>query len=158
MREFKVGDLVYCPYYGTDVFEVQPNEWDEDSDKYPLMIGDKTFTVHGKDFDHRPLREIFHATPENHELLEKLYGIEFEKPPAPPTSKEIILAMLARGDKYVCCWVSDSATNPTIHNAPRFIRHVESVSGIFIDNILNHWLYATPFDPRTNEPITELPE
>lgn len=155
MREFKVGDLVYCPYYGTDVFEVQPNEWDEDLDKYPLMIGDKTFTVHGKNFDHRPLREIFHATPENHELLEKLYGFEFEKPPTKPTSHDIIKSLLYRGYKCVPCWVSQNNEKPDCNYKWVYIRSISNDR--YIDECDLSWWYATPFDPRTGEPITELP-
>lgn len=157
MNKFKVGDKVYCPYYGTDVFEVQPNEWDEDLDKYPLMVGAKTYTVEGKNFDHSPLQDIFHATPENHELLEKLYGVEFERPPAKPTGKEIVKAMLARGDKVVLCWVSDTNKHPTSSNSIALITSVSETVTYVTEPDGTNWLYATPFDPRTLEPITELP-
>lgn len=157
MKEFKVGDKVYFPYYGTDIFEVKPNEFNENLEKYPLMIGSKTFTIHGKIFDQSCLQDIFHATPENHELLEKLYGLEFEKPPVKPTSKEIILAMLARGDKCVPCWASDHRENPGAESAWACI--VGCSDGCYPFALSNGggWKYATPFDPKTGEPITELP-
>lgn len=93
MNKFKVGDKVYCPYYGTDVFEVQPNTYDEDLDKYPLRVCAETFTVHGKSSDRRYLQDIFHATPENHELLEKLHLVGFEKPPVKPTRRMATLTV-----------------------------------------------------------------
>lgn len=158
MNKFKVGDKVYCPYYGTDIFEVQPNEWDEDLDKYPLMVGARTFTVHGKNYDNRPLQDIFHATPENHERLEKLYGVEFEKPPVKPTSKEIIQAMLARGDKYVCCWLSDFEQIPTVDDTCWCVVGYKDGGYPFIASNGSVWKYATPFDPRTGKEITEMPE
>lgn len=158
MSEFKVGDKVYFPYYGTDIFEVKSNEFNENLEKYPLMIGSKTFTIHGKMFDQSCLQDIFHATPENNELLEKLYGVEFEKPPVKPTSREIIQAMLARGDKYVCCWASDSEQSPTANNTCVYIADYTDDYYPFIASNSSGWQYATPFDPKTGEPITELPE
>lgn len=157
MSEFKVGDKVYVPYYGTGIFIVSTNSYNEDLDIYPLMIGAQKFTVHGKNYDYGPLQEIFHATPENHELLEKLYGVEFEKPPVKPTSKEIIQAMLARGDKYVCCWVSDFDESPTIENYWAYISAYRDSPYHFAIPDGSRFKYATPFDPRTGEPITELP-
>ncbi len=155
MKEFKVGDKVYCPYYGTDVFEVQPNTYDEDLDKYPLRVCAETFTVHGKSSDRNYLQGIFHATSENQELLEKLYGLEFEKPPVKPTSREIIQAMLKRGDKCVPCWVSDDYEPPLPFNVCVLITQL--VNDEFRTHAGVLWEYATPFDPKTGEPITELP-
>lgn len=160
MSEFKVGDKVYVPYYGTGIFIVSTNSYNEDLDKYPLMIGARTFTVHGKNYDNRPLQDIFHATPENHELLEKLYGVEFEKPPALPTSREIIQAMLDRGDKYVCCWVSDNTQEPDHRCVCYLISDYDGDAASFpyLTNKGDRWKYATPFDIRTGLAITEMPE
>lgn len=157
MNKFKVGDKVYCPYYGTDVFEVQANEWNEDLDKYPLSVGAKSYTVEGMVFTNSQLQSLFHATPENHELLEKLYGAEFEKPPVKPTSKEIIEAMLERGDKAVLCWVHDLDEYPSESNSV-FTLVKDIIEGRYISVTGITWKYATPFDPRTGQPITELPE
>lgn len=158
MKEFKVGDKVYFPGYGTGIFELEANSYNEDLEKYPFMIGAKTFTTHGETYERNFLQDIFHATPENHELLEKLYGVEFEKPPVKPTSLEIIRAMLARGDKYVPCWVSVSVEEPSFESISRMIYYIEHGEiTYFIDDSGDEWKYATPFDPRTGEPITELP-
>ena len=92
-KEFKVGDKVYFPYYGTGVFELQANGFDEDLGKYPLAIGGKTFTVHGKNFDHDALQGIFRADENNHLMLERLYGVEFEKPPVKPTRRMATLTI-----------------------------------------------------------------
>lgn len=158
MNKFKVGDKVYCPYYGTDVFEVQPNTYDEDLDKYPLMVCGETFTVHGKSSDRSYLQDIFHATYENQELLEKLHLVGFENPHAKPTGKEIVKAMLAHGDKAVLCWVSDSNKYPTSNNPIALITSVSEMAVYVTEPDGTMWRYATPFDPRTLEPITELPE
>lgn len=158
MSEFKVNDKVYFPCYGTGIFKVEANSYNENLDKYPLMIGARTFTVHGKNYENRLLQDIFHATPENHELLEKLYGVEFEKPPVQPTSKEIIQAMLARGDKCVCCWVSDFEQSPTADNTWDYITDYMDDSYPFTISSGSGWKYATPFDIRTGLAITEMPE
>lgn len=155
MSEFKVNDKVYFPCYGTGIFKVEANSYNENLDKYPLMIGARTFTVHGKNYDNRLLQDIFHATPENHELLEKLYGVEFEKPPRQATGNEIVQALLDKGNKYVPCWVSDSDEHPTRENVWVFVQFANDE--LYLDDDGVRWKYATPFDPRTGEPITELP-
>ena len=64
--------------------------------------------------------------------------LEIEKPPK-PTRRDIIQAMLARGDKFVPCWISNNDETP----------HRERC----------WWEYT---DLRTGQPIgqpiTELPE
>ena len=158
MREFKEGDLVYCPMRGTDIVEVKSNEFNENLHKYSIMVDCTAFTVHGKSVYSNFLQDMFHATPENHELLEKLYGVEFEKPPAPPKSREIVQAMLARGDKYVPCWVSVLVEEPSFESLSRMIYYIEHGEiTYFIDDNGDEWEFATPFDPRTGEAITELP-
>lgn len=156
-KEFKVGDKVYCPYYGTDVFEVQANEWNEDLDKYPLSVGAKSYTVEGMVFTNNPLQSLFHANEKNHELLEKLYGVEFQKPPTKPTSRDIIQALLNSGQKYVPCYVSSGIVAPNGGSYLDFIVCVHN-DGRFYNQLGGGWKYATPFDPKTGQPITELPE
>lgn len=162
MSEFKVGDLVYLPALGVAVYQVKENGV-FDPMFYPLKAVDGNdavvvFAKNGRTRVGDGLPGVFYATSENHESLEKLYGVEFEKPPVKPTSREIIQAMLERGDNCVPCWVGDSTDIPTIKNPSRFIRFIDTPNGHFIDTSSNNWLYATPFDPRTGEPITELPE
>lgn len=86
INEFKAGDLVYYPSYSKKIYKLKENPdkgWD-----YPLVIKEQgsaspmqSFTVVGGDrylFNNVPV--IFHATIENKELLDRLYGIEFEEP------------------------------------------------------------------------------
>lgn len=93
MREFKVGDKVYCPSRSTAVLAVVKNNSDIDysRDNYPLMvtIGDNSFHFNndGRCGITECLPVVFRATPENNNLLNKLYGIEFEKPHVQLTSK-----------------------------------------------------------------------
>ena len=87
--------------------------------------------------------------------LEDFYGDEFEKPSVKPTSREIIQAMLARGDKNVCCWVSQSDEYPTRSSHLAFIGSVDN--DVFIDEYDAIWRFATPFNLHTGTEITELP-
>lgn len=157
MSEFKVGDKVYCPHFSTWILTLVQSEKSE----YLLAIDLPSklidITKAGKIFDAQGMvSDIVHATPENHKSLEKLYGIEFEKPPTPPTSKEIIQAMLDRGCEYTPCWVSDRRKNPTATCPWAFIGSASNDG--FTDECGTTWRYATPFDPETVDPITELPE
>ena len=157
-KKFKVGDKVYCPMYGTSILKVFRNTSGCNLDSHPLEIvvgGDDILTNDGKIIND-VIPSIFHATPENHKALEQLYGVEFEKPPVKTTSKEIIQAMLARGDKPVACWVSNYDANPTIIYPWTFIVSVSDDG--FIDEWGSTWKFATPYDPRTGKTITELPE
>ena len=158
MNKFKPGDKVYCPKYSTSILRVDRNKSGYNSDIYPLEIAVginyDTLTNDGKirTSDKQPI--LFHATPENHALLEQLYGVEFEKPPVKPTSKEIIQAMLDRGDKYVLCNVSNYGSDDWYLV---LIERVGENSG-YIDDAGTRWYTAKPINPRTGIIITELPE
>lgn len=162
MREFKVGDKVYFPYYGTDIFEVKSNEFNENLEKYPLMIGSKTFTIHGKMFDQSCLQDIFHATPENNELLNKLYDCYFAIAPNPTMAEKIIMAHIEK-QGYAVCFVSDF-DDVMLDDDKRcsIITAVEFDDGdgssYFTSNIDSEtYFYAVPIDPVTGKEITELP-
>ena len=160
IKEFKAGDKVYYPHFDTSVLTLvesarsssflafeQPNK---------LII----ITKNGKVWDEQGMVSgIVHATPETHELLEQLYGIEFEKPPTKPTSHEIIKAYLDRGDKNVCCWVSDYRQELSSNSTTREIHYIED-SGVtyYVATDGSAWFFATPIDPHTGTEITELPE
>lgn len=116
----------------------------------------ESFTSRGLARIRNKLPQIFHATKENQAKLEAFHGIEFEKPPVKLTSKEIIKAMLERGDKCVPSWLSDYKENPTTDDQWDYAYYVEDGEKI-IDVDGHAWRYATPFDPRTGESITELP-
>ena len=97
-KEFKVGDKVYYPFGGTHIYTLDSCE---DDLRYPLaIIGEfniETFTLEGFEWNRYLLPSIFHATEENHKKLSDLYGVEFEAPPEPKTSREVIQAMLDDG-------------------------------------------------------------
>lgn len=160
MKEFKVGDKVYFPALGGNIVELRENE--SGFAAYTLIAERcgqyRSMDTLGRERSVDAVPSIFHATPENHELLEKLYGVEFEKPPTKPTGNEIVQAMLARGDKYVPCWLSDG------HQCPNSAQEIDFVTAIaddlsYVTTVTGfEWNYATPFDPKTGEPITELPE
>ncbi|WP_080947350.1 hypothetical protein [Moraxella bovoculi] len=102
-QEFKAGDKVYCPLLGTKVYQI---EYVKNCQKELVIKNhrlvyffDETGNPNMNYKDSLPF--IFHATPENHELLCKLYGVEFEAPPKPKTPKEVIQAMLDDGWEYV---------------------------------------------------------
>ena len=85
--------------------------------------------------------------------LEDFYGDEFEKPSVKPTSREIIQAMLARGDKYVLC----RATNCESDDCYFVLIERVFEDGGYIDGEGTIWDRAKPLDSRTGEEITELP-
>lgn len=161
MSEFKVGDKVYLPALGAAVYQVKENGV-FDPMFYPLKVVDAVgamivFTKKGRIRNNDGLPDVFHATEKNHAKMEAFYEVEFEKPPVKPTSKDIIQAMLERGDKCVPCWLSDYKENPTTDDQWDYAYYVEDGEKI-IDVDGHAWRYATPFDHTTGQPITELPE
>lgn len=151
---FSEYDKVYCPSQGTKIFTLYSGGG---THPQPLMLYDGdialgVFNANGCNGE-VDVPKLFHATPENKEKLEALYGVEFEPL---PTSRDIIKAMFKRGDKYVCCWVSDSAKCPSESNPFSLIKGIIEGGYIPMGGVV--WKYATPFDPRTGQPITELPQ
>lgn len=153
-REFKSGDKVYFPKKSNKVLTLKKNEIGYKA--YPFEVCDTVFTADGKYNTRDALPIIYYATPENHELLEQLYGIEFEAPPHQPTRREIIQAMLERGYGSVPCWVSHICENPVYTSPWVFICEVSDTA--FIDTRGITWKFARPFDHKTEQPITELPQ
>lgn len=155
MKKFKVGDKVYFPLETRKVLTLHENK---DTFDYPLLADGFSFTSDGRYKSCDSSASIFHATPENHVLLEQLYGVEFEKPPVKPTSKEIIQAMLERGWVGVACYVNDIDKRPSEYNKKVLIISIDEVGEHIFNDGTCGWKYATPFDPRTGEAITELPK
>ena len=168
MAVFKAGDLVYFPTETTKILRLRGVIDDDTLDLEIDIRGGVAFLSYsGKmsSLDLNPV--IFHATPENHELLRKLYGTEFEAPPVKPTSREIIQAKLNKSTEPVPCWASNinERTQPTRKDIWVFIKecigdcHDGRFSDFpYCDSTGKRWKYAIPFDPHTNEAITELPE
>lgn len=151
-RQFKSGDKVYYPPIYTNVLTVCASEY---TLPYPIAIDGFSFTREGKFFKDSPLPPIFHATPENHALLEQLYGVEFEKPPAKSTSRDIVKSRLAKGEKFVPCYAHDSIVEPNNICFRVYIQGIHE-DGRYIDDNHELWEHVTPFDPATDEPITSL--
>ena len=84
MNTFKDGDKVYCPMFSTKVLTIQ----NYNSHYYSLAICEKgvseLFTQQGFLNRNIHIKGIIHATQQNKDLLEKLYGVEFEA--VPPTT------------------------------------------------------------------------
>lgn len=165
MKEFKVGDKVYFPAESTRVLTVSAATSTVASEgvreyykRYPLQLPDWEFTTDGKILYDGELPWLFHATPKNHALLEQLYGKEFEKPPAKTSSENIVQMMLERGSKFVPCWVSDNIQEPDPTDSWDFITEYSKAKSHPYVSVRFSWKYATPFDPNTGQPITELPE
>ena len=99
-KQFKAGDLVYRPILSTKIYKLGATN----SDSLTIMSdgGKGCFYPDGNYFTWHANPSIFHATSENHALLEQLYGVEFEKPPVKLTSHEIIAAMLERFLSDLC--------------------------------------------------------
>ncbi|WP_435931444.1 hypothetical protein ACSF86_08870 [Moraxella bovoculi] len=154
-QEFKAGDKVYCPLLGTKVYQTEyaKNCQKELAIKNHRLVYffDETGNPNMNYKDSLPF--IFHATPENHELLTKLYGVEFEAPPKPKTPKEVIQAMLDDGWVIVPCYVSDCEEKPDEYN---FGDLVTSVNGEQFETCTGmSWGYASPVDPRTGKIIID---
>ena len=155
-KEFKVGDKVYFPHKSAKVLTICSNSY---SSEYPILaLVDSerhpcTLTTDGKVYVDDALPSLFHATPEMKAKLEDLYGVEFEVPPVKPTSREIIQAMLARGDKYVLC----RATNYDSDDCYFVLIERVFKAGGYIDSEGTIWGRVKPINPRTGIKITELP-
>ncbi|EOH1988377.1 hypothetical protein ACLWP4_001209 [Campylobacter jejuni] len=137
--KFKVGDKVY---YGSEPDVLTILEFDVDG--WARMDSWAGFVDSSR---------LCKATPENYEMLCKLYPhIEFEQPPKPLTGNDLCRAMLDKGWKYVPCFVSDE-------------NEWDAVSSCNTDNIISYedgefwsndsYKYAVPFDPKTGQHLTE---
>ncbi|OOS05981.1 hypothetical protein SAMN02745664_10219 [Moraxella cuniculi DSM 21768] len=167
MKKFKAGDKVYCPSLGREVYKVLENL--SGGTDFPLCVHkgvkELTLTLEGFYYPTDPLLTILHATEENHALLEKLYGVEFEKPPAKPEPRAIIAALLEH-NKYVPCLVSDKDCEKDIikrFNANSDDKVIDCITQLLGDynsgykGVDYRWKYAVPFDIKTGEVITQLP-
>lgn len=160
MSKFKAGDKVYYPKRSRSVLTV----YEDGLPSYPIHLQGRTedFTRDGKSLEGDMTPSIFHATEENHALLEKLYGRKFEAPPTKPTSREIIKAMLERGDKNVLCWVGNTRKEVESGYLWKFITEYNENSDYpYVSEgrgSVGSWVFAVPIDHKTEQPITELPQ
>lgn len=152
-NHFKVGDKVYCPKVGTDVYTLEYNT----HNTYTLTIDEKgvwiSFTEGGHEYRDDLVPCIFHAIEENRELLGKLYGIDFAKPVKVKPAKQIIEEMLADGWANVPCYLSDQFKNPTNKNCIDFV--VGTRHGQYVTSNGVTWYYAVPIDPKSGKCIID---
>lgn len=125
MKQFKVGDKVYCPHFSTGILTLVQSEKSNNLLAFEHCNKLIDITKDGKIWDSQGLvADIFHATEENHALLERLYGIDFEQPSILKSPKEIIQAMLdSKKYKYgIFCYVSQvSYENAILECNSKFI-------------------------------------
>ena len=133
--KFKVGDRVYVGLTGRIV-------------QVTVIIDNDVVSVANKNNEVRAgVPHICHATPENYEMLCKLYPrIEFEKPPKPLSGDELVRAMLTKGIKNVLClWGSGDKIiiDRLDYKGSLMSTNCHIVGGL------------TPIDWCTGEPLTE---
>ena len=142
--KFKVGDKVYYRAYAdicvvsdvSDIGEVQIKGWIE---------------------DYYNSRYFCHATPENYEMLCKLYPhIEFEQPLKELKGSDLCFKKLKSGKKLVICAVSNLSDEKAIErNFIRVIKDCDPAPYHFIDTHGIRHGFAVPLNDETGEPLTE---
>lgn len=161
-QKFKAGDRVYYPSRSNKIHELYHN----DDSNYPLAIhGSRiatALTLDGTEYTDHAKACVFHATVENHELLTKLYGVEFEEPPKPKTAADVIKAMLADGHKYVICYVGDYYDDGFEITENEIIQDEELalISEVTEDekpfrSKNFYWERAIPLDPKSGKKIVD---
>lgn len=73
---FKVGDLVYVIDRDTRAHILRKTR----CELYPMQVNVRSFTTEGKLYESNIIPTLVHATEKNRKRLNKLFGVEFEKP------------------------------------------------------------------------------
>lgn len=100
--------------------------------------------------------ELHETLAEVDKLVERKDNMELSDQPTKPSSKDIIRALLNSGQRYVPCYVSSDIEAPNDGSYLDFIICVKG-DGRFYNQFGRGWKYATPFDLKTGQPITEMP-
>ena len=158
MSTFKPGDKVYCPLYGSEIFVLEKSFLsDYDVVLFSKHRGNVAFTNDGKYFEACGIPILFHATVENHKLLEALYGVPFEKPKRKLKGSALCKHLL-KTRTHVFCRVSNlsdeeaSATNARIRCIVACRREVGFTFEVG-DSTCATYNYAVPINPDTLEPL-----
>ena len=144
---FKENDKVYCPTIRSDIYTLSGS----DLLTYPVAIVDSAgiaicyFTGEGKLTSDELVPSLFHVNEANHAKLESFYGTSFTT-----LSKNIVKYLLDK-QPYVVCWVSQTNKQPDSSCVRDVIYRVDDY---YFDGYDSEWMYATPFNPITNEAIT----
>lgn len=88
MSRFKVGDKVYFPMKTQKILTLELNPFHRQKG-YILLAGGVSFNEDGGFSPNDKEPSIYHATSENHALLEQMHGIEFENPSVDNTSGHV---------------------------------------------------------------------
>lgn len=135
--KFKVGDRVYCSGFSV-LFKVLKVE-----NANGILLEHCAF----EGGMYADAKHVCRATPENYELLSKLYPhIKFEAPPKPLSGDELVKAMLTKGIKNVLClWV----------NGDKIVIDGLDCKGALVS--INNKIVSglTPIDWCTGNPLTE---
>lgn len=141
MSEFKVGDRVYCPLYSERIFTLENHgvgQWFLVFKKRPSIAINRHGIAYGSSH-----ACVFHATPENYELLSKLYpNVEFEKPKA--VGSDLTRQKLESGETNILCWVSDVSDHIATQDKRIQVVISEGTNGCFNDDARENWLFAVP--------------
>ena len=142
---FKENDKVYCPILGSDIYTLGRT----DLLTHPVTIVNSAhcFTEEGKLNPDEFVPSLFRVNEANHAKLESFYGTSFTN-----LSKDIVKCLLDK-QPYVVCWVSQTNKQPDSSCGKDVIYRVDDY---YFDGHDNEWEYATPFNPITNEAITEV--
>ena len=154
-NKFKASDKVYCPQFGTGVYNVYPDAYCNS----PLVVRTPTGSFlgideNGKHNKHDELPSVFHATPENKNMLESLYNVEFEKPKR-ILKGSALCKLILKTKSHVLCFVSDGYDENAIANkAVEVITSFNTEYKCFM-NLTNTstWNFAVPIDPETLKPL-----
>jgi hypothetical protein len=142
MTQFKVGDLVYCPVRGTEIYTVTKHP----SNNYPLSLVnlDSCFTLGGKNVVTSSLPALFHATGANKAALETLYGREFED--VPLTGSALTQQKLTESKKPILCYCSDASDRAALASSSvRLIVNYKNDCNWFVCIAGCNWKYAVPY-------------
>lgn len=160
-HKFKAGDrvIVLSPHRKIEFDHVYKNidTHNTDVNKYPFVVGDEFITECGCLNTGMPNPAILPATAENVKAINWLFPSA--NLTVPKTPNDVVRDMLARGDKYINAYVSETSYDDA-RSSERFavipasknrnlLRH-------FCDIVGNTWMYVVPIDPKTGQEILEV--
>lgn len=161
-QEFKVGDKVYCPELSNEICHITSGY-----DLFPGMTmavgkinaqGIMTIYANGKMDRGSFAPSVFRVTPENHELLCKLYGVEFEAPPKPKSPKEVIQAMLESGKWHLVNYRIYGNAQQALNDTPKNKVITKSQYDVIdFKDYFNKYAYCNVevIDPKTGKVIID---
>lgn len=149
MNKFKVGDKVYCPHINNRISKITRDNGD--GDVFLNLAG--WFKDTGLNDNGIPI--VFYATEENHTLLEKLYGIEFEKLQVRKEPKQIIQAMFNSGKWFLVNYVIYNNVNQKPKNKVITKQNFHTMN---FDDYFNRYAYCNieVIDPETGKTIIDF--